>query len=255
MASQSTALQNSFYFSFFCFPGEKVWEQSHTKNALSWEILISAPSTGGGENPQQLLLHSRWKHLHTLDGEVITTKNTLMLSWKAGDARVGEIALWGRRIESSPWLRTRTFRIPFLSVMPLCNRAGASYFQHIFSVICWGSFNLSLRFIGTGWLLQGSFWMECINCRLGLLPVASPWTCNPGLWVTTVKNQWRSLPFFLLPLLALKTHFSLPFFSFCFLSGKGRNEAQEFSSKQSSKSSTAGVSLRRLFFFFPPTSR
>lgn len=110
----------------------------------------------------------------------------------------------------------------FLLVMPLCNRTGASYFEHIFSIICWGSFNLSLRFIGTGWLLQGSFWMERISCRLGLLPVASLWTCNPGLWVTTVKNQRRSLPFFLPLLLACKAHFSLPVFLFVFSQWQGK---------------------------------
>lgn len=161
---------------------------------------------------------------------------------------VRERTLWGLRIWSSKRLCTHTFYIPFLLVMPLCNRTGALYFEHIFSIICWGSFNLSLRFIGTGWLLQGSFWMEHISCRLGLLPVASPWTCNPGLWVTTVKNQWRSLPFFMPPLLACKAHFSLPPFSFCFLSGKERNKAQELDSELSLSRYTAGVPLRRLFF-------
>lgn len=196
----------------------------------------------------QLLLHSKRQHLFALGGEVIVTEMTLILFWKTNDAKVRERTLWGLRIWSSKWLCTHTFYIPFLLVMPLCNRTGALYFEHIFSIICWGSFNLSLRFIGTGWLLQGSFWMEHISCRLGLLPVASPWTCNPGLWVTTVKNQWRSLPFFMPPLLACKAHFSLPSFSFCFLSGKERNKAQELDSKLSLSRYTAGVPLRRLFF-------
>lgn len=194
-------------------------------------------------NMCQLLLHSRLKHLLPFSGETITTERTLILSWKATDAKVREIAPCGRTVGSSEWLCTHMFCIPLLLGMPSCNRAGALHFEHVFPIICRGSFNLSRRSRGAGWLLQGNLWMERINCRLGLVPVASPWTCNPGLWVTTVKNQWRSLP-----LLACKAHFSLPFFSFCFLSGKGRNEAQELGSEQSLKRYTAGVPLRKLSF-------
>lgn len=126
------------------------------------------------EPSSQLLPRPRWQHPFTLGGEVVIRGRTLILSWKTNDAKVRERTLWGLRLGCSAWLGAHTFPTPFLLAVPLCNRTGALYFKHIFPIICWGSFNLSLRFIGTGWLLQGSFWMERISCRLGLLPVASP---------------------------------------------------------------------------------
>lgn len=63
-----------------------------------------------------------------------------------------ERALWGSRIDPVSGYASVYFASLLCLVMPLHSQTGASDLEQVFPIICWGNFNLSLGFVGAGWL-------------------------------------------------------------------------------------------------------